>query len=50
LPQHRDERGGKGVEAKVREPEAEVELIGHRDSVQGRKPRDLLQMSEKIEE
>ena len=50
LPQDGDERGGKRVEAEVREPEAEVELIGHGDSVQGGERPDLLPMDEKIEE
>jgi hypothetical protein len=34
LPQDGDECGRQGVEAEVREPEAEVELVGHGDSVQ----------------
>ena len=34
LPQNRDERGRQGIEAEVREPEAEIELVGHGDSVQ----------------
>jgi hypothetical protein len=34
LAENRGERGRQRIEAEVREPEAEIELVGHGDSVQ----------------